>query len=127
MDHCDASRLLADAMAEVLAAASHISQLLEAAPSAEAGVLDITCKELGAVAVRARILAMETRSQSLRRAGLGPRFAQVSAEIAILADRCGEAVILIRRLQAARDQRGEKLARRTSLMPPAASLPSTIS
>ena len=125
MDHCDASRLLADAMAEVRAAASHVSQLLEAAPSAGPGVLDNTCNELDAVAFRARALAIEARIQSLRRVGQDGRFAQLSAEIGILADRCGEAVILIDRLKAA--QRGAKLARRTSAIDPRSSLPSTIS
>jgi hypothetical protein len=106
MDHCDASRLLAEAMTEVGAAASHVSRLLEAAPSADADSLDNICSGLDAVAFRARALAVEARIQSLRRAGQGGHFAQLSGEIGVLADRCGEAVMLIRRLQAARAEAG---------------------
>jgi hypothetical protein len=106
MGHCDASRLLAESMAEVRAAARHVSDLLEAAPSAEASSLDAICGELDAIAFRARVLTIETRIESLLRGGQGGRFAQLSAEIGILADRCEEAVTLIRRLRAARAKAG---------------------
>jgi hypothetical protein len=61
----DASRVLAEAMSEVRAAASEISRLLEAAPRADTGALDSLCSQLDAVAFRAR--ALEARIEGLRR------------------------------------------------------------
>jgi hypothetical protein len=63
----DASRVLAEAMGEVRAAASEISRLLEAAPRADTGALDSLCSQLDAVAFRARALALEARIEGLRR------------------------------------------------------------
>ena len=100
----DASRVLAEAMSEVRAAASEISRLLEAAPRADTGALDTLCSQLDAVAFRARALALEARIEGLRRGQGAARFTQLSAEIGILADRCVEAVALLGRLRAAREQ-----------------------
>ena len=103
----DASRMLAEAMSEVRAAASEISRLLEAAPRADTRALVSLCSQLDALAFRARALSLEARIEGLGRGQGAARFTQLSAEIAILADRCAEAVNLIGRLRAAR-QEGEE-------------------
>ena len=114
----DASRMLADAMNEVRSAASEISRLLEAAPRAETGALETLCGQLDAVAFRARALALEARIEGWRRGQGAARFTQLSAEIGILADRCAEAVVLLRRLRAARSEVGARHVPAATLVPP---------
>ena len=96
------SRMLAEAMNEVRSAASEITRLLEAAPRADTAALDTLCIQLDAIAFRARALALEARIEGWRRREQGGRYAQLSAEIGILAERSLEAVVLLRRLRAAR-------------------------
>ena len=130
---CLAPNPLAQVIEEARRGTDLVRQLVDLlaaeAPSRDSRALAKAMHELDAVALEARLLALEARIAGLLhdRAGLG----LAANELAALADHCGRALrvlgLLRRSVEQLEAQRGAKLERRTSLMPPPASLPSTIS
>ena len=102
-----------------------VALLAAEAPARDPLALGRLLDEIDAIALQARLLALE--AALLDGAGSRPAAVQVS----LLADQCAKAVRVLGLLQCSIEkveaQRGAKLARRTSLIPPPDTLPSTIS
>jgi hypothetical protein len=117
---------VADEAREGMRLVREVVDLLAAeAPSRDSRALGEFLDGIDAIALQARLLSLEAALLA------GAEFGPAAAGIAELADRCGKALralgLLRRSIEKVEAQRGAKLARRTSPMPPPDTLPSTIS